>query len=165
MLSLRQGLVRLAPSKEPWPFSHGYRTVPKNSSSCIGGLQWSHGLSAMDTLPESAEKTTSLRLQRSHDPSAMDTFAPGGTPSSNVILQWSHGLLAMDTPRADRPVLPARAASMEPRLFSHGYPDPQTTSRSAMPSFNGAMAFQPWIRRGIRIFRPNGAVRARNSRV
>ena len=60
-------------------------------------------------------------------------------------LQWSHGLLAMDTPRADRPVLPARAASMEPRLFSHGYSDPQTTSRSAMPSFNGAMISPSWI--------------------
>ena len=55
-------------------------------------------------------------------------------------LQWSHDLSAMDTPPGG------------------------STTRCQTNTFNGAMTFQPWIRRIFRIFRPSGTVRARDSR-
>ena len=41
---------------------------------CIDGLQWSHDLSAMDTLTGSSRTFVVKILQWSHDLSAMDTW-------------------------------------------------------------------------------------------
>ena len=38
------------PSMEPWPFSHGYGFIMLVIARGGFNLQWSHGLSAMDTL-------------------------------------------------------------------------------------------------------------------
>ncbi len=90
-------------------------------------LQWSHDLSAMDTIlsgcpprPDSArfngamtfqpwirpellaQKRLELRLQWSHDLSAMDTSHVDYIVLHGYSLQWSHDLSAMDT----RPIQP-----------------------------------------------------------
>ena len=82
-----------------------------------------------------------------------------------AILQWSHDLSAMDTRgshlwqmRTWRPF--NGAMTFQPWI--HPQPKPVVITYS---TFNGAMTFQPWIRRIIRIFRPNGPVRACDSRV
>ena len=136
---------RHLPSKEPRPFSHGYKTPPRRatpSSPTFNGamafqpwilryaaielvilrmLQWSHGLSAMDTGARPGSRRGGHELQWSHGLSAMDTKMRTTTWSTTKALQWSHGLSAMDTS-------PALAVLL---LASRG--------------FNGAMAFQPWI--------------------
>ena len=62
------------PSMEPWPLSHGYVAACSTAPGSCAILQWSHGLSAMDT---------------SHT---------CGSTRNTLALQWSHGLSAMDTP-------------------------------------------------------------------
>ena len=105
------------PSMEPWPFSHGYMASFLPADRDLNLLQWSHGLSAMDT-------TIYRRsLQNRHG------------------LQWSHGLSAMDTVKARITLLPAARALQ----FSHGYPRRLAGTPSPRSPFNGAMAFQPWI--------------------
>ena len=62
-----------------------------------------------------------LCLQWSHGLSAMDTRWPQLWTPRKATLQWSHGLSAMDTS------------------------PPVAQRRGHAPSFNGAMASQPWI--------------------
>ena len=85
---------------EPRPFSHGYENVRIEHRLQLITLQWSHGLSAMDTRDIRAEVIDSgIRLQWSHGLSAMDTrysFTAVGV-NNKYYLQWSHGLSAMDT--------------------------------------------------------------------
>ena len=88
---------RTAPSMEPWPFSHGYVLRCCRPVFSIVTLQWSHGLSAMDT------------------------WRPCGGFRRGSSLQWSHGLSAMDTGNAERCEPHGRQPSMEPWPFSHGY--------------------------------------------
>ena len=94
-------------------------------------LQWSHDLSAMDTTAYASHQTSSrVSLQWSHDLSAMDTWIDDGSHTYTVMLQWSHDLSAMDT-------------------------SPLASLRVGPPNcFNGAMTFQPWIRRCRRVARP-----------
>ena len=62
------------------------------------GLQWSHDLSAMDTLRTMIRIRIAMQLQWSHDLSAMDTTnAWQGGLAWIASLQWSHDLSAMDT--------------------------------------------------------------------
>ena len=68
-------------------------------------------------------------LQWSHDLSAMDTRYKVAQRLSQAMLQWSHDLSAMDT-----------------RLCRRFW-------RRRLCGFNGAMTFQPWIRRKPRVFR------------
>ena len=115
-------LMRLVPSMEPWPLSHGYAAVCRQLRG-QDSLQWSHGLSAMDT---------KVKL-------VYEAFAP--------IFQWSHGLSAMDTGSRKERFDGGNRPSMEPWPLSHGYE--MASSCSPTPShspFNGAMASQPWIR-------------------
>ena len=89
-------------------------------------LQWSHDLSAMDTVESPTGTDTRFTLQWSHDLSAMDTVSLlAMSATTETVLQWSHDLSAMDTSSPFR--------STERR-----------TSR-----FNGAMTFQPWIRQSL----------------
>ena len=130
---------------EPRPLSHGY--APKRGTcpmayatfngatasqpwiQCVArskrrrprSLQWSHGLSAMDTTPWRA-MTPRIRS-----------------------LQWSHGLSAMDTRYRSRPPLPRLRPSMEPRPLSHGYDRQRRAVHFGDDAFNGATASQPWI--------------------
>ena len=145
-------------SMEPWPFSHGYHAsaaLTPTQSSCFNGamafqpwipgsststpvcpltLQWSHGLSAMDT-----EWLRSGRFKQAH--ASMEPWP------------FSHGYLVLALSKHDVAV-----ASMEPWPFSHGYKSTHSEYRSRRPCFNGAMAFQPWILRqrlhGPADFRP-----------
>ena len=68
-------------------------------------------------------------------------------------LQWSHGPSAMDTRSAELQV-GDRVPSMEPWPFSHGYIPRGAPYPEANPSFNGAMALQPWIPDAGARFRP-----------
>ena len=63
-----------------------------------------------------------MNLQWSHGFSAMDTSRSASTRWVLMGLQWSHGFSAMDT-----------------RVATH-------CGAAASMSFNGATAFQPWIR-------------------
>ena len=66
---------------------------------------------------------------------------------SDPTLQWSHGFSAMDTFSARPPAPLSDRPSMEPRLFSHGYVAANGAGDGFVVPFNGATAFQPWIRR------------------
>ena len=108
---------------EPWPPSHGYMTRAGEMFVTLHPLQWSHGFPAMDTWD-----------------------LPPARPPCATLLQWSHGLPAMDTRRVRHPDPPAHPASMEPWPFSHGYVRARWAGTNRQKGFNGAMAFQPWIR-------------------
>ncbi len=147
------------PSMEPRPFSRGYiRKKTQTGGICVAfngatafqpwilrpdgspaqcacSLQWSHGLSAVDT--------PRARCGRRHNPDpSMEPrpFSRGYVALPHILddarfyLQWSHGLSAVDTVEDgvlvgwfDRP-------SMEPRPFSRGY-------ASVNPAF--CAAFRP----------------------
>ena len=104
-------------ASQPW-IPH---TLPYIVDEIIN-LQWSHGLSAMDTRvtvsrrrPGSATFNGAMAsqpwiqhtieqiryalgyLQWSHGLSAMDTAISTTASFARVVLQWSHGLSAMDT--------------------------------------------------------------------
>ena len=63
------------PSMEPWLSSHGYGNYTIELAKILLFLQWSHDLSAMDTLCFVADFIRRVDLQWSHDLSAMDTRA------------------------------------------------------------------------------------------
>ena len=113
---------RLSPaSMEPWPFSHGYVQVGDNWYRSLL-LQWSHGLSAMDT----------------------GNIKPDKAKSSE--LQWSHGLSAMDTRFRCASFPFVCRASMEPWPFSHGY-----SGKSGLPlQYHTGCAFDSRVRRSFR---------------
>ena len=105
---------------EPRPFSHEYPYGNERFGRRRSLLQWSHDLSAMDTLDWAAIRPASSPLQWSHDLSAMDTLDWAGKrlcsirPASSP-LQWSHDLSAMDTLDWAGAIRPRQLpASMEP---------------------------------------------------
>ena len=144
-MSDQDPLEVVPPSMEPWPFSHGYVTSSVATSSCKS-LQWSHGLSAMDTWRAGLRRMPKVSLQWSHGLSAMDTSQPNSNSPARTTLQWSHGLSAMDTR-----VFPARHScggcpSMEPWPFSHGY-----SGNSGTPSlYHTGRVFDSRVRRSPR---------------
>ena len=102
---------------QPW-----IRDTSQKVATTAFVLQWSHGLSAMDTARAARRSTAARRTFNG----AM-TFQPWirvtltyQKPTSQT-LQWSHDLSAMDTTTVSPPVC---LSSL---------------------SFNGAMTFQPWI--------------------
>ena len=108
---------------EPRLYSHGYaRIIEAGFEIFPNDLQRSHGLSAMDTRRKRKKK------------------------DKETGLQWSHGLSAMDTGLPGRRMMAAPHPSMEPWPFSHGYSLKLVPKRVDKHTFNGAMAFQPWIR-------------------
>ena len=115
-----------SPSMEPQPFSHGYIPLVIIISAQFN-LQWSHSLSAMDTsnrrITDHERLSPSMEPQPfSHGYSRLRVMRRQGVRA----LQWSHSLSAMDTV----------------------WPSPSTAD--SRRSFNGATAFQPWIRRCLR---------------
>ena len=134
-------------------------------------LQWSHGLSAVETLALTSNGCILIVLQWSHGLSAVETVRPPSTltatcpfngatayqpwkhlescppPTTPWALQWSHGLSAVETEDRSLRYSPHPSPSMEPRLISRGNPTPPTCSRLPLPSFNGATAYQPWKHR------------------
>lgn len=130
--------------------SHGFSAMDTLATATLNAygkdLQRSHGLLATDIGHSIGITLEMILLQRSHGPSAMDTpsrlrsappatigfngataFQPwtrlGGSRTHNngVFLQRGHDLSAMDI-RPHRCLRRHRhLASMEPRLFSHGY--------------------------------------------
>ena len=155
------------PSKGPRLLSHGYVNGLPKFIHALGGLQWSNGYKTPPLLPTPSSPifkgATAFQpwihywhddafalhnhLQRSHGFSAMDTCATRPACSALPALQRSHGLSAMDTP--------ARVATVMETAFlqwSHGLSAmdtrPKRKARYSKPlTFNGAMAFQPWIRK------------------
>ena len=109
-------------------------------------LQWSHGLSAMDTMSLTCWISSGVSLQWSHGLSAMDTvYMPGLVTPCLMYLQWSHGLSAMDTLRIEASFTEQFKPSMEPRPLSHGYLPKPLSKETLNDPFNGATASQPWI--------------------
>ena len=131
-----------AMTSQPWILAHGTGGVHNYVL-----LQWSHDLSAMDTVLETWRTSYIGKLQWSHDLSAMDTPAGLSTSSTALKLQWSHDLSAMDTPAG--PILPRRRCprfngAMTSQPWIHR---PGRGCRPATTCFNGAMTSQPWIPR------------------
>ena len=105
---------------EPRPFDRG-KTVRANLD--LNELQWSHGLSTVET-------TTGMQNDETRQ----------------QLLQWSHGLSTVETlirqnPGSGSVHLPA---SMEPRPFDRGNSAKSGSGKSESPGFNGATAFRPW---------------------
>ena len=134
------------PSMEPWPLSHGYR-----SDSALHRCGWHPFNGAMASQPWIRHprppcKVRPASLQWSHGLSAMDTMGKEAICHSRQSLQWSHGLSAMDTGCGFRDDWRLRnQPSMEPWPLSHGYIPNETESVTLSWTFNGAMASQPWI--------------------
>ena len=80
----------------------------------IASLQWSHDLSAMDTVNRRMNMFGDVVLQWSHDLSAMDTAIGTILDDDAAELQWSHDLSAMDTIDSFVGVSATAIASMEP---------------------------------------------------
>ena len=60
-------------TSQPWTrVKRGYSAAPNES------LQWSHDLSAMDTMESMAGQSVMFDLQWSHDLSVMDTLCAAG---------------------------------------------------------------------------------------
>ena len=114
-----QALTRFngATAFQPW-----IRRLPSSSAMGSVGLQWGHGISAVDTWH-----------QRRRGPPVRK-------------LQWGHGISAVDTRRRRCHLSRLQEASMGPRHFSRGYHLTVYHYRLRPRSFNGATAFQPWIR-------------------
>jgi len=145
----------------------------------IRALQWGHGLGAVDTVPISKnivaacrrfngatawepwiparwgpQILSSVRLQWGHGLGAVDTPGPYAFVVSCTALQWGHGLGAVDTTyRLARPQA-GGPASMGPRLGSRGYFRTTTPLFVITSGFNGATAWEPWIRCGPRTLGP-----------
>ena len=118
-----------------------------NAFTAMPVLQWSHGLSAMDTRSSRTYQTSESGLQWRHGLSAMDTPGCVRCASRSMYLQWSHGFSAMDTAANDLNDLRERTRLQ----WSHGFSAMDTLENSAKRKlmsacFNGATAFQPWIR-------------------
>ena len=130
---------------EPRPFSRGYTVGSLEISRDSIALQWSHGLSAVDTNLQVVEKRYHSLLQWSHGLSAVDTCQHKGPhPERFSILQWSHGLSAVDTPGSHK--TPHGGYTFNGATAFQPWIPPGTLSRSRRAtSFNGATAFQPWI--------------------
>ena len=79
-------------TSQPWIHERSADGVP-----IAAMLQWSHDLSAMDTMQLPLATLGAAMLQWSHDLSAMDTTSAIRYPSLSALLQWSHDLSAMDT--------------------------------------------------------------------
>ena len=151
---------------EPRPLSHGYLACRRCRYIDFRRLQWSHGLSAMDTWAINVATPASSTLQWSHGLSAMDTWLAEDVDISTFAA--FNGATASQPwiPRNGQRVCIARTVpSMEPRPLSHGYQVERTPPEFVIEAFNGATASQPWILRIFRIFRPNGTVRACDSRI
>ena len=131
---------------EPRLFSHGYH-VCVIDDRCFDRLQWSHGFSAMDT--RAVRRSTAPPPRSFNGATAFQPWIHCTRPLiwwNTTRLQWSHGFSAMDTLANGDVVEVNDYASMEPRLFSHGYRATPSQSSRRSAGFNGATAFQPWIR-------------------
>ena len=134
-------------SMGPRPFSRGnfYCTLQLWSSQ--KGLQWGHGLSAVET-------------------AAVDVSLREGVPASMGPRPFSRGnftihkenLMPSIASMGPRPFSRGNKfsgfiesttapASMGPRPFSRGNSSPRRRNQRPTPRFNGATAFQPWKRR------------------
>ena len=167
----RLHLQHLHPSMEPQPFGHGnptappappaapasfngatafrpwkpYRTAGSTCSTCI--LQWSHSLSAMETVANDVE-----------DDEIIPTFngATAFRPwkPADLYRPWTHQK-TFNGATAFRPWKHARYArgqramvnpSMEPQPFGHGNKAKPNMVVGGSASFNGATTFRPWKR-------------------
>ena len=102
---------------EPWHFSHGETEMNPFNQATKHGLQWSHGILAMER--SYAHGYHAQRQAASMEPwhfSHGEIRNPYASGCGTSRLQWSHGILAMESPGRAR-TLPGR------------------------PGFNGAMAF------------------------
>ena len=139
------GNSRRSASMEPRPFSRGYsgkqpwtlsgcelhgatafqpwiRATARSGPNRAKKLQWSHGLSAVDT---KRKGTWSLRSGTGFNgATAFQPWIHQNLPLRPVSfygLQWSHGLSAVDTGCSAAGHHRRVQASMEPRPFSRGY--------------------------------------------
>ena len=138
-----------APSMEPWPLSHGYRAAGPLPHGGVLILQWSHGLSAMDTVLVDGSLIVSTEPNGAMTSQPWIRNSTGDSQLGTSDLQWSHDLSAMDTLRtwgcSIRHCCSFNGAmAFQPWIrITIGIRSGLTTA-----TFNGAMTFQPWIRRG-----------------
>ena len=143
--------ISTIPSMEPWPFSHGYgpdgQRYQDHITPSMEPWPFSHGY-AEEAAVIVGERVPSMEpWPFSH---GYNRFVWQSHISLDY-LQWSHGLSAMDTRHSFAPRQTHRHPSMEPWPFSHGYMTAATSTATSTTPFNGATAFQPWIRCGGRL--------------
>ncbi len=132
-------------SMEPRRRRRGNRVPTPMTYTDKHGLQWSHGVAAVET----------ARLSHARAEDAVASMEPRRRRRGNLIqrrgfrvgltkLQWSHGVAAVEThealPRAAGPW----SASMEPRRRRRGNGDPGALRHRQAAGFNGATASPPW---------------------
>ena len=103
---------------EPWHFSHGEARRASGRTSATSGLQWSHGILAMESClacrPATTLATASMEPWHFSHGEMLHAERLSMEP---MLLQWSHGILAMESINAS------------------------TVVGTWQPGFNGAMAF------------------------
>ena len=120
---------------------------PSVTASAVVSLQWSHRLSAMETLQQ-----PDAHSQHHHPSMEPPPFGDGNLIAGTVALgmmiclQWSHRLSAMETSH-DAPQRPGgRLPSMGPPPFGDGNRPPARKPCCRCLPFNGATAFRRWER-------------------
>ena len=139
--------LRLDPSMEPRPFSHGYATGMRRSTPqrpTFNGATTFQPWIPDGAWIELAASQWAFNGATTFQPWIRATIGSDGLAS--MYLQWSHDLSAMDTRHRERADGAAHTPSMEPRPFSHGYKTSDSWLLPTITSFNGATTFQPWIR-------------------
>src|SRR5581483_11899894 len=153
-----------ATASPPWK-----RRGPGARADGAGGLQWSHGVAAVETRPARSGAAHGRSLQWSHGVAAVETLIPRvvgrargvpsmeprrrrrGNPSVSsgwmyrAALQWSHGVAAVETGggqvRQQDRAGPFNGATASPPWKP--WPDRASPPRWRA-SFNGATASPPW---------------------
>ena len=135
----RRDQPAVAPSMEPWPFSHGYvglvdgcRPLDVSFNGAMAFQPWIHG---------SLNDRVGIRfcLQWSHGLSAMDTIVLKNSIPASLIPSMEPWPFSHGYPDLSGREPPARAPSMEPWPFSHGYAHPpRLCVRRPIPSM------EPW---------------------
>ena len=132
----------------PRPFSRG--NVPQQNHIELGGsgLQWGHGLSAVETPCRLSVRDTTDWASMGPRPFSRGNRSLSRTrPFCRLRLQWGHGLSAVET-LADRAnVHGGRGGFNGATAFQPWKPGhPSACPPRKLRGFNGATAFQPWKR-------------------
>ena len=131
---------------EPWPLSHGYQTAAKQKPGAV--LPFNGAMASQPWIRRRLYRATPIprHLQWSHGLSAMDTRR-GRRGMRRPTLTFNGAMASQPWIRCP-PLSPApsdRQPSMEPWPLSHGYRPISNPRFVSYSTFNGAMASQPWI--------------------
>ena len=105
---------------EPRHFYRGNNIVQDYHVDVFALLQWSHGISTVETDAITGGINYLLKLQWSHGISTVETAEDYEFNADQYGLQWSHGISTVETLYRSSIIRVRIRASMEPRHFYRG---------------------------------------------